>query len=168
MSVRITSVLRFALLLTLCCPARSALADKLPSKDGVAAIAAISFSPYAGRDCPTRVLWGDTHLHAAVSVDAGTMCRIDQEDAYCFARGQEITPTHRLRAKLSRPLDFLVISDHAEMYGLMPQLLSGDEWTAIGGDNLHRPRRRHEGPPERQSRSHPDRQGMAGRRRQDA
>jgi hypothetical protein len=54
------------------------------------------------------------------------MCRIGQEDAFRFARGEEITTTYGLRAKLSRPLDFLVISDHAEMYGLMPQLLSGD------------------------------------------
>jgi hypothetical protein len=55
------------------------------------------------------------------------MCRVGQEDAYRFARGEEITTTHGLRAKLSRPLDFLVIADHAEMYGLMPQLLSGDQ-----------------------------------------
>jgi len=54
------------------------------------------------------------------------MCRVGQEDAYRFARGEEITTTHGLRAKLSRPLDFLVISDHAEMYGLMPNLLRGD------------------------------------------
>ena len=69
---------------------------------------------------------GDTHLHTAVSVDAGTMSRLGQEDAFRFARGEEVTATGGLRAKLSRPLDFLVIADHAEMYGLMPQLLSGD------------------------------------------
>ncbi len=84
------------------------------------------FSPYAGREFPTKVFWGDTHLHTAVSVDAGTMNTIGQEDAYRFARGEEITTTHGLRARLSRPLDFLVISDHAEMYGLMPRLLKGD------------------------------------------
>ncbi len=84
------------------------------------------FSPYAGREFPTTVYWGDTHLHTAVSVDAGTMNKIGQEDAYRFARGEEITTTHGLRARLSRPLDFLVISDHAEMYGLMPRLLKGD------------------------------------------
>ena len=84
------------------------------------------FSPYAGREFPTRVLWGDTHLHTAVSVDAGTMCRLGQEDAFRFARGEEVTTTHGLSAKLSRPLDFLVVADHAEMYGLMPQLLNGD------------------------------------------
>jgi len=99
---------------------------QLPTKEGVAKVAPPQFSPYAGRNFPTRVFWGDTHLHTAVSVDAGTMNRIGQEDAYRFARGEEITTTHGLRAKLSRPLDFLVISDHAEMYGLMPQLLNGD------------------------------------------
>ncbi len=96
------------------------------TKEDIAKIAKPEFSPYAGRNFPTNVLWGDTHLHTAVSVDAGTMNRIGQEDAFRFARGEEITTTHGLRVKLSRPLDFLVISDHAEMYGLMPQLLSGD------------------------------------------
>jgi hypothetical protein len=84
------------------------------------------FSPYAGRDFPTEVLWGDTHLHTAVSVDAGTMCTLGQEEAFRFARGEEVTTTHGLRVRLSRPLDFIVVSDHAEMYGLMPQLLAGD------------------------------------------
>ena len=101
--------------------------DQIPDKAAVAAkMSSTEFSPYAGREFPTRVYLGDTHLHTAVSVDAGTMNRIGQEDAYRFARGEEITTTHGLRAKLSRPLDFLVISDHAEMYGLMPQLLKGD------------------------------------------
>ena len=84
------------------------------------------YSPYAGRDFPNQVFWGDTHLHTAVSVDAGTMNRVGQEDAFRFARGEEVTTTHGLRARLSRPLDFMVLTDHAEMYGLMPQLLSGD------------------------------------------
>ncbi|WP_170391339.1 DUF3604 domain-containing protein [Ruegeria arenilitoris] len=84
------------------------------------------FSPYAGRNFPQRPLWGDSHLHTSVSVDAGTMTRLTQEQAFRFARGEEVTTTHGLRAKLSRPLDWLVVSDHAEMYGLMPQLLAGD------------------------------------------
>ncbi len=101
--------------------------DAVPAKGDVAKMhGGKKFSPYAGRSYPTRVLWGDTHLHTAVSVDAGTMCRLGQEDAYRFARGEEVTSTGGLRAKLSRPLDWLVISDHAEMYGLMPRLLKGD------------------------------------------
>jgi len=96
------------------------------SKEDIAKVSKPQFSPYAGRNFPTRVLFGDTHLHTAISVDAGTLNRIGQEDAFRFARGEEVTTTHGLRAKLGRPLDFLVIADHAEMYGLMPQLLSGD------------------------------------------
>jgi hypothetical protein len=96
------------------------------TKEDVAKVNKPQYSPYAGRNYPTRVLWGDTHLHTAISVDAGTMCRLGQEEAYRFARGEEVTTTHGLRVKLGRPHDFLVISDHAEMYGLMSQLLSGD------------------------------------------
>ena len=94
--------------------------------EDVAQVIKPEFSPYAGRSFPTRPLFGDTHLHTAVSVDAGTLNRLGQEAAFRFARGEEVVSTGGLRAKLSRPLDFLVISDHAEMYGLMPQLLSGD------------------------------------------
>jgi hypothetical protein len=95
-------------------------------KNIVEGIGQSDYSPYAGRDFPSQVYWGDTHLHTAVSVDAGTMNRVGQEDAFRFARGEEVATTHGLRARLSRPLDFLVLTDHAEMYGLMPQLLSGD------------------------------------------
>ncbi len=78
--------------------------DQIPTQDAVLkALARTEYSPYVGREYPTNVYWGDTHLHTAVSVDAGTMCRVGQEDAYRFARGEEITTTHGLRAKLSRP-----------------------------------------------------------------
>ena len=72
-----------------------------------------------------NLYWGDTHLHTAVSVDAGTMCRVGQEDAYRFARGEEVMTTHGLRAKLSRPLDFLVVADHSDNMGFFPDLFSG-------------------------------------------
>jgi hypothetical protein len=108
-------------------PARAQVQDMLPSKDAASArVNPKAFSPYVGRNFPVRVYWGDTHLHTQISVDAGTMTTMTQENAFRFARGEEVTATHGLRAKLSRPLDFLVIADHAEMYGLMPQLLGGD------------------------------------------
>jgi hypothetical protein len=105
----------------------SAGQDQLPSKDAVAAThSKVEYSPYVGHDYPTHVFWGDTHLHTSVSVDAGTMCRLGQEEAFRFARGEEVVATGGLRARLSRPLDWIVVADHAEMYGLMPQLLKGD------------------------------------------
>jgi hypothetical protein len=123
--------IRTMFLLAGCALASSAWAaevgnDEGATKEDVAKVTAPQFSPYAGRNYPTNVYFGDTHLHTSISVDAGTMNRVGQEDAFRFARGEEVTSTGGLRAKLSRPLDFLVISDHAEMYGLMPQLLSGD------------------------------------------
>ena len=114
-----------------CLCATTALAQNAENHEGITAkdvanVIKPEFSPFAGRNFPTRPLFGDTHLHTAVSVDAGTLNRLGQEDAYRFARGEEVLSTGGLRAKLGRPLDFLVIADHAEMYGLMPQLLAGD------------------------------------------
>jgi len=112
-------------LATFCLIAAAHGQDMRPQRGDVSAETE-PFSPYAGWQFPTRVLFGETHLHTSVSVDAGTMNTVGQEEAFRFARGEEITTTHGLKAKLSRPLDFLVISDHAEMYGLMPQLRRGD------------------------------------------
>lgn len=69
-------------------------------------------------DYPERVYWGDTHLHTANSVDAfGFGVRLGPEEALRFARGEEVTSTLGLKAKLARPLDFLVITDHSDALG---------------------------------------------------
>ena len=101
--------------------------EKPTAQDVDRALGKGHYSPYAGRDYPTRVFWGDTHLHTAISVDAGASgCRLGPDEAYRFAKGEEVTTSTGQRVKLSRPLDFLVVSDHSEMYGLMPQLIGGD------------------------------------------
>jgi hypothetical protein len=85
------------------------------------------FSPYAGRNYPTRVYWGDTHLHTGMSMDAGAFgARLNPEDAHRFARGEELTSSTGLRVKLSRPLDFLVVADHSDNMGFFPRLYAGD------------------------------------------
>jgi hypothetical protein len=85
------------------------------------------FSPYAGRDFPTQVFWGDTHLHTGMSMDAGAFgARLKPEDAHRFARGEELTSSTGLQVKLSRPLDFLVVADHSDNMGFFPRLYSGD------------------------------------------
>lgn len=49
------------------------------------------YSPYAQRSFPSNVYWGDTHLHTGLSLDAGLFGNIlGHEDAYRFARGEEI------------------------------------------------------------------------------
>jgi hypothetical protein len=85
------------------------------------------YSPYAGRDHPTQVYWGDTHLHTALSSDAAAFGnRLGPDAAYRFARGEEVVSTTGQPVKLSRPLDFIVIADHSDGMGTFPMLLAGD------------------------------------------
>ena len=85
------------------------------------------YSPYAGRGYPTQVFWGDTHLHTNLSVDAGMFGnRLGLEEAYRFTRGEEVVTSHGLRARLSRPLDFVVVADHSDGYGMFAKIVEGD------------------------------------------
>ena len=85
------------------------------------------YSPYAGRNFPTRPLFGDTHLHTGMSMDAGAAgARLMPSDAYRFAKGEEIMASSGQPVKLSRPLDFLVVADHSDNMGFFPKLISGD------------------------------------------
>ena len=86
------------------------------------------YSPYAGRNFPVQVFWGDTHLHTGMSMDAGAFgARLLPEDAYRFARGEELVTSTGMRARLSRPLDFLVVADHSDNMGFFPDLFAGKE-----------------------------------------
>jgi len=85
------------------------------------------YSPYADRGFPTRVLWGDTHLHTSNSPDAFAFGnRLTPEDAYRFARGETVTSSTGQRVQLSRPLDFLVVADHGVAMGAMMELYMGN------------------------------------------
>ncbi len=85
------------------------------------------FSPYAGRNFPTRVYWGDTHLHTSMSLDARAAGNtLGPEEALRFARGEEVTAATGEPAKLSRPLDWLVVSDHSDAMGTMNEIAKGN------------------------------------------
>jgi len=87
-----------------------------------------SYSPYAARDFPTFPLWGDTHLHTGNSFDAGAFGnRLTPADAYRFARGDEVTSSTGISIRLSRPLDWLVVSDHSDNVGFFADLFAGKE-----------------------------------------
>jgi hypothetical protein len=77
------------------------------------------YSPYIQHDFPNQVLFGDTHLHTAMSADAGlTGATTTPDDAYRFAKGETVMSSNGIPARLQRPLDFLVVADHAENLGL--------------------------------------------------
>ena len=83
----------------------------------------VQYSPYPEKNFPNRVYFGDTHLHTSYSTDAGMIGNtLGPEQAYRFARGETVTSSTGLPARLQRPLDFLVIADHAENLGLAPAI----------------------------------------------
>ncbi len=112
---QIRLLLSVAAVLTLAIATPALAQDPVPPKEALrdAFPAQKHFSPYAGRNFPTRVFWGDTHLHTSMSMDAGAFgARLTPEDAYRFARGEELTSSTGLKVKLSRPLDFLVVAPY--------------------------------------------------------
>jgi hypothetical protein len=86
------------------------------------------YSPYVERTAKNKnfadgLYWGDTHLHTSYSSDAGMIGnKLGPDEAYRFAKGQEVISSTGQRTKLIRPLDFLVVSDHAEALGLAPYI----------------------------------------------
>lgn len=87
-----------------------------------------SYSPYAGRNFPTEVYWGDTHVHTDNSLDAkGFGARLDLDDAYNFAKGLEVESNTGIPFKLSRPLDWVVIADHSDGMGAMKEIIKGNQ-----------------------------------------
>jgi hypothetical protein len=103
--------------------------------------AQIHYSPYPGQDFPNQVFYGDTHLHTSYSTDAGMVgCTLGPEDAYRFARGETVTSSTGVPARLRRPLDFLVVADHSENLGLAPAIaesnpeLLKNEWGKMEHD----------------------------------
>ena len=82
-----------------------------------------SYSPYANRNFPKQVYWGDTHLHTTLSFDAGSFGnRLPPKEAYRFAEGEQVTSSTGVDAKLSRPLDWLVVADHSDAGSFLRRL----------------------------------------------
>jgi hypothetical protein len=82
-------------------------ADEVPKQERI-------YSPFVNTDYPDRVYWGETHLHTSYSWDAGLVGnRLGPNEAYRFAKGEQLTASSNQPVKLVRPLDWLVVADHA-------------------------------------------------------
>ncbi|WP_263289598.1 DUF3604 domain-containing protein [Tateyamaria pelophila] len=83
------------------------------------ALGAKHYSPYLNQSYPNRVFFGDTHLHSSYSTDAGMVGNtLGPDEAFRFARGEKVRASVGDYAQLIRPLDFLVVADHAENLGV--------------------------------------------------
>lgn len=98
------------------------------STANAAAGEAKEYSPFVRAHDPMELLWGDTHVHSSFSMDANVLgnTRLDPGDAYRFARGETVTANSGQPVRLDRPLDFLVVADHAEYMGVLPKLRAED------------------------------------------
>ncbi len=109
------------------------------------------YSPYVDQHFPQRVLWGDAHHHTSLSVDSGLIGNTNSpEVSFRLARGEEVISNTGQRVKLVRPLDFLVVTDHAEYLGIAkllneadPALLAtergheGEQGESLGNSRFH-------------------------------
>jgi hypothetical protein len=87
------------------------------------------YSPAVGRKYPTNVFFGDTHLHTSISLDAfgDGNSKVGPDEAYRFAKGEPVVSDDGMTNQMSRPLDFLMVADHAEYMGLVQGLADGNE-----------------------------------------
>lgn len=85
------------------------------------------YSPYINRQIPQRVFFGDTHHHSSFSFDSGMFGNtLGPDESFRFARGETVVASNGMKAKLIRPLDFLVVADHAAYLGFTDLIKSAD------------------------------------------
>lgn len=104
----------------------AAAQDSFVSDNAEGVLPGPAYSPYANRGFPTDVYFGDTHVHTALSGDAGGAgTRLMPRDAYRFARGEQVTSNTGQPVQLSRPLDFYMITDHSDAMGAIADVIKG-------------------------------------------
>jgi hypothetical protein len=85
------------------------------------------YSPYLAQRFPQRVFFGDTHHHSSYSFDSGMFGNtLGPEYSFRFARGEEVTASNGMKARLIRPLDFLAVTDHAAYLGFTDLIKNAD------------------------------------------
>ena len=122
MTSRIALTVAASLALSACGPD----GDALPATNGAAAAQPAPDSPEGG---DRVLLWGDTHVHTRNSTDAYMSGKgsADIDTAYRFARGLPvIQPRTQAKIRIDRPLDFLVVADHADMLSVSRRAMEGD------------------------------------------
>ena len=116
------------LLLAIAITLFSCAGDKKSEDSSVEKSSSQAESATANKGYPSQVYFGDTHLHTALSMDAGAFGnRLGMDEAYQFARGDEVTSTTGIKTRLQKPLDFLVVADHSDGMGFFPDLMAEKE-----------------------------------------
>jgi hypothetical protein len=98
-----------------------------PTDEQLQELKSVDYSPYPQQDFPNKVYFGETHLHTSYSTDAGMIGNtLGPEDAFRIARGEPFVSSMGVPGQLSRPFDFVVVTDHSENLGLAPAVAASD------------------------------------------
>ncbi|MEO9576164.1 MAG: DUF3604 domain-containing protein [Tateyamaria sp.] len=101
----------------------AALAQSVTNPEGEARR---PYSPNADRGFPERVLFGDTHVHSALSADAGGGgTTLMPRDMYRFASGHQVLSNTGQPVKLPRPFDFYMLTEHTDGMGVITDIMRG-------------------------------------------
>ncbi|MCX2980447.1 DUF3604 domain-containing protein [Halieaceae bacterium IMCC14734] len=86
------------------------------------------YSPALNTAGADNLYWGDLHVHSNYSPDAFAFgnSKLSPDAALRFARGDQVTANNGMPVQLRRPLDFLLVADHAEFIGVFPKLVDND------------------------------------------
>jgi len=97
-----------------------ALAGCAPEPRAPTVAVVVPRTSQAANALPTKLLFGDLHMHTAWSFDAFAFkTTATPDDAYAFAQGAPLRHPSGGVYQLDRPLDFLAVTDHAEFMGVM-------------------------------------------------
>ena len=98
-----------------------------PTDEQIKNLKSIDYSPYPRKKFPNKVYFGETHLHTSFSTDAGMVGNtLGPEEAFRISRGEPFVSSMGVPGQLSRPFDFVVITDHSENLGLAPAIARSD------------------------------------------
>ncbi|MDP2580758.1 DUF3604 domain-containing protein [Shimia thalassica] len=124
MKLRVTTFVSTILLLG---ASSVAIAQDAPTgEDAATVLKGRPYSPNADRGFPDQVLFGDTHVHSALSADAGGGgTSLMPRDMYRFARGEQVNSNTGQPVKLSRPFDFYMLTEHTDGMGVITDIMKG-------------------------------------------
>lgn len=98
-----------------------------PTNEQLQVLKSADYSRYPQQNFPNQVFFGETHLHSSYSTDAGMIGNtLGPDDAFRIARGLPFVSSMGVPGRLSRPFDFVVVTDHSENLGLAPAIATSD------------------------------------------
>jgi hypothetical protein len=125
MTKALLAALSLALALAGCSPPSATSTSAAASAASTVSASAVSNQPAPNPD--NNVYFGAVHVHTSWSFDALTNgSKTTPMDAYAWAQGKPITGSGGPDMQIKTPLDFYMVSDHAEYMGVFNQMSNPD------------------------------------------